>query len=356
MTGRPGRLPAGVVGEVRPGFEPVAVALAAALGLQTGSGGIQVAARHRGDWVVDLAAGSVERWSLIHTWSAVKPLAGACVLALVARGAVGLDQPVRELWPELRAGADGRLLVRHVLTHAAGLSAVPPPGTLDLLLDWDVTVAGLEAAQPEWAPGEAVGEHAMTYGHLVGELVRRADGRTLGRFLAEELSGPLGLDVHVGVTDADLSRCVDLGGMTQAWWDGRRDPAAGGWAGVVPTGDPELVNTEAWRRAEIPAVNGQATARGLASFWAALLDDRLPAGVGRPGASGVDRVIGQPVTWTLAGGQIDGADVGMGGLGGQWACARPADDLAWCLLTTECGEFDRVDTVEPALLACCAAA
>ena len=108
--------------------------------------------------------------------------------------------------------------------------------------------------------------------------------------------------------------------------------------------------------AQIPAVNGYATARGLAAFWQAYLDGNLPPYVGEPGATGVDRFVGEEVTWTLAGGRVDGLDVGMAGLGGQWGAARPSAGLAWAFLTTHMGDMDRLDRVEASLLTCVATA
>src|SRR5262249_28071382 len=111
------------------------------------------------------------------------------------------------------------------------------------------------------------------------------------------------------------------------------------------------VNDPTWRAAEIPAVNGFATARGLASFWQAFLDGRLPIGVGQPGVSGHDLFVGDHVTWTLSGGRLDRPDIGMGGLGGQWAAARPSLGLAWAFLTNRMGDHDRAQRVEDALAA-----
>ena len=241
------------------------------------------------------------------------------MLQLVERGRIGLDDPVVGVWPELVAGAGGHLRIRHLLSHGAGLAALPPPGTGSSLLHWDSAVAALAAAEPDWPPGEGVGEHALTFGHLVGEIVRRVDGRSLGRYLAEELSGPLGLDVHVGVAEHDLCPVADTVGLTSEGWTisaGRRGRSATAPLGTVSI---RLVNSTAWRRAEVPAVNGHASARGLAAFYVALLVERLPRAVSQIGAVGTDLVIGEPVVWCLAGGRSEGAEVGMGGVGGQWA-------------------------------------
>ena len=337
-------------GAVADGFEPVRDAVDAALAMQDGAGAITVAAYVHGELVVDLWAGTARSDSLLHTWSAIKPVTGTCLLLLVDRGAIELDTPVREVWPELRAAADGRLLVRHVLTHQAGLESIPG-GDARGLLDWERAISGLEAADPDWPPGEGIGEHALTYGHLVGELVRRVDGRPFAEFLRAELTEPLALDVHVGVLDADLGRVVATSGLSESWWAanvGR--PGAIREVAVDPSLRDADINSDAWRRGVVPAVNGHASARGLACFYRVLLDGGLPAMATAPGASGVDVVLSAEVTWNFAGGRTEDGDVGMGGLGGQWAGARPSEGLAWAFLTSVMGGFDRVDHIEEVLL------
>lgn len=345
-----------VDGETASGFEPVRAALSRVVDGRGDVGGAAMAAFVGGRPVVDLWAGSLRPQSLVHTWSAVKPVAGTCLLHLIGLGRLSLDDPVVRLWPELTAGHDGRLRVRHLLSHAAGLATVPRPATGRFLLDWNRMAAGLETAEPDWVPGEGVGEHAFTFGHLVGEMVRRVDGRSLGRYLAEELSGPLRLDGHVGVGDADLERVADTVGLTEGWWEEQQGPHGSLRRRAFPDGlDESLVNSEPWRRGEVPAVNGHATARGLAGFYVRLLEGRLPSGVDKLGAAGFDLVLGQPAEWTLAGGRVSGPEVGMGGLGGQWGAARRDIDLAWAFLTTAMGSDDPADRLERGLLRCLAA-
>ena len=292
--------------------------------------------------MVDATTDGLTPQSLVHTWSAIKPVTGACVLALVADGRLELDQPVTSVWPELD---DDRLLVRHVLTHSAGRITCPDAD----LTDWDATVAALATQPPDASPGEVVCEHAITFGFLAGELVRRVDGRSLGTFLREELAGPLDLDVHVGVPPSELHRVAGTIGLDQAYWDEvRGDPASLRARSLGPLPD---VNTGAWRTSEVPAVNGHATALGLARFHQRLLEGRLPPLVDHPGVTAHDRFVGEEVTWTLAGGRTDGVDIGMGGLGGQWAAARPSAGLAWAFLTSHVGDFARSERVEEALLA-----
>lgn len=272
-----------VDGETAPGFEPMRTALSRVVEALGNAGGAAVAAFVEGRPVVDLWGGSLGPDSLVHTWSAVKPVAGSCLLHLISLDRLSLDDPVVKVWPELSAGEDGRLRIRHLLAHAAGLTTVPGPATGASLLDWNGMVAGLTAAEPDWLPGEGVGEHAFTFGHLVGEVVRRVDGRSLGRYLDDELTGPLGLDIHIGVGDSDLERVADTVGLTEPWWEEQRGPPASLRRRAFPDGVNEsLVNSEVWRRGEVPAVNGHATARGLAMFYLRLLEGRLPAGR-RPG-------------------------------------------------------------------------
>jgi CubicO group peptidase (beta-lactamase class C family) len=303
--------------------------------------GVAVSAIVHGRSVVDVWTPDLTDESLVCTWSAVKPVTGTCLLLLVDRELVGLDDPVVSVWPEI---ADERLLVRHLLTHTAGRVTAPDVP----LADWSRSVSALAQADSDWAPGEVVCEHAMTFGHLVGEVVRRIDGRSLGQFLAEEITGPLGLDIHVGVSDDDLSRVADTVGLDRQWWDEARGaPGSVRHRALGPWVD---VNDPRWRRSEIPAVNGHASARGLAGFWQAYLDGRLPDGVDRSAVTGFDRFVDDEVTWTSAGARIDGPDVGMGGLGGQWAAARPSSGLAWAFLTTHVGDHERAQRVEDALV------
>ncbi len=318
-----------VEGSVAPGYEVVADTV-------VGCGpGVTVAAFVDGQPVVDIWTTDLGARSLLCTWSAVKPITGSCLLRLVDQGAVSLDDHVAAIWPELD---DDRLLVRHLLSHTAGRVSLPDVA----LTDWPRSIAALAAMVPDFPPGEVVCEHAQTFGHLVGEVVRRIDGRMVGRFLADEITGPLGLDIHVGVGDGDLERVADTVGLGPAGWAALCGPpgsirsrAAGRWVDV---------NDRRWRQAEVPAVNGHATARGLAGFWQAFLDGQLPTDVGRPAVTGHDLFVDETVTWTLAGGRLDGPDVGMGGLGGQWAAARPALGLAWAFLTTHAGDGGRART------------
>ena len=193
-----------MAGIVDPRYEDVRDAVASC------GSGVAVAAFVDGSAVVDVWSEDLSADSLICTWSAVKPVVGTCLLLLVQRGQIELDARVVSVWPELE---DDRLLVRHVLAHSAGRVTVPDVA----MTDWHGSVAALAAMPADWAPGEVVCEHALTFGHLVGEIVRRVDGRSLGRFLADELAEPLGLDIVIGVGSDDLDRVADTVGLDRAW-------------------------------------------------------------------------------------------------------------------------------------------
>jgi CubicO group peptidase (beta-lactamase class C family) len=147
--------------------------------------------------------------ALLHTWSAVKPVTGTCLLHL----GVDVEMPVVEVWPEV---GDDRLLVRHLLTHTAGRFSVPPDVAMT---DWDVSVAAVTPSAPDWPPGAVVCEHAMTFGHLVGEVVRRIDGRSVGRVLARTSDSTTSSSASPTTCSTGAPPTV---GLTDGWWDGLR--------------------------------------------------------------------------------------------------------------------------------------
>jgi CubicO group peptidase (beta-lactamase class C family) len=306
--------------------------------------------------VVDVVGGTArasgEPWTaetIVHAYSVVKPLAAACLLLLVERGQVGLDDRVSRWWPELASAGKEDLTVRHVLAHQAGLDLFDDPPSIETLLDWEATVRLLERAEPSFRPGSAHAEHVVTYGHLVGEIVRRADGRALGAFLRDEIAGPWQLDFHVGLDAPLRARTADVVDPDGSFVAPLARPAE-----IV---DPAVVNGRAWRAAEIPAVNGHGTALALARFYAGLgsggtLDGMrlfspdLVAEVTRPQLVARDRVLDREVAWGL-GVQIDLEEggFGMGGLGGNlgWLAA---EGYAVGYVTRRLGDFDRIEAIE----------
>jgi CubicO group peptidase (beta-lactamase class C family) len=326
-----------VEGQVAPGFGGVRDAFREVVDAQPGTGAA-VAAWHDGRWVVDLwgghaDAGRTRPWqrdTIAMPYSVTKPFAALPALVLVDRGLLDLDAPVQRYWPQLRTPATAR----QVLSHQTGLVALAGPAPGDLLLDWDALCARLASEQPRWESGTAIGESALFYGHLVGELVRRVDGRTPGDFLREEVCGPLGLDFTIGLRDGELARAADLTGLEAPQWSpdapGRSDLLRRALFNPPGAFDPTTVNSERFRRAEVPAVNGHGTARSVAGLYAALLEGHLlPASLRdeatRPQACGVDQVMGGPERCWGLGFAVDDDGWGMGGTGGSvgWACTAP---------------------------------
>jgi CubicO group peptidase (beta-lactamase class C family) len=343
---------ASVTGRVAPGYEAVREAFATAP-----RGGSALAVIARGEVVVDLREGWADAartvpWredTLVNVYSVGKPVIALAVLLLAGRGRIGLDDPVARHWPGFRAD----VTVRHVLTHTAGLVAFPVPRDAGAWPDWDLLCADLAGAEPEWPPGTVAAEHALTYGHLLGELVRRVDGRPPAVFVAEEIAAPGGLDLGFGLGPAQLARCAELEYDTPDWPRRMSGEPGSVYARAVanPAGarDLAVVNGAAWRTASVPAVNLHATALSLARFYAGLTGTPVGADMATPQFAGVDRFIGDHVVWGL-GVQIEpDGSWGMGGLGGNAAWADPARGRAIAYVTRRLGDFAAVDRVEAAL-------
>jgi CubicO group peptidase (beta-lactamase class C family) len=348
-------------GSVATGFEPVRQAFTAVLQDQQGTGAAMAVWRD-GQWIVDLWGGTASadsrmwtRDSIVQPYSVCKPFAAMCALVLIDRGLLDLDAPVQRYWPEFTAQAT----VRHVLSHQAGVVAIDAPTTTDTFYDWDRMCALLAAQQPEWTPGTAHGESALFYGHLVGEIVRRVDGRHIGAFLRDEVSGPARLDFAFGLSAADQARAVDLTCLDAITPASTSDLYQRATTNPPGSRDPAVVNSAAWRSAEIPAINGHGTARGIAGLYAALLSgdllspDLLTEAVSKQ-CSGIDRVFGHENAWGLGFG-IDEEGYGMGGLGGSYggACTRNGG-YAIAFVTGTMGSHERGEQVENALRECLA--
>jgi len=223
--------------------------------------------------------------------------------------------------------------------------------------DWDRMCQLLAAQEPAWEPGTRHGESALFYGHLVGELIRRVDGRSLGEFLRAELCGPLGLDFQFGLSPAEMQRAVEL-----TWFDELLErqhvahpPGSFYWRCVGnPPGarDANVVNSARWRSAQIPAINGHGTARAMAGLYASLHNGKilsrwLLADARRVQSSGLDAVFDEQTAWAL-GFRIDDDGYGMGGLGGSYAGFTVAGDYAIGFVTGTLGDHQRADQVENA--------
>ncbi|WP_370419639.1 serine hydrolase domain-containing protein [Streptomyces sp. QH1-20] len=290
-----------VQGTVADGFEPVRDAFAGNFA-RRGERGAAVVVYRAGRKVVDLWGGAKnadgssgeaagEPWTRDTAQvvrSATKGVAAAVPLLLHQRGLVDLDAPVGTYWPEFKAAGKERLLVRHLLSHRAGLPVLDTPLTPAEAIDGVSGPRALAAQAPAWEPGTAHGYHAQTYSWLLGELVRRVTGRTIGRWVAEEIAGPLGLDLWIGLPDAErgrVGRIADIAPPAEPATPGLRmrpkrsvsdaysDPGSltrRAFGAIDPQADE---NDPAYRAAELPASAGIATADALARFYASLIGE-----------------------------------------------------------------------------------
>jgi CubicO group peptidase (beta-lactamase class C family) len=230
-----------------------------------------------------------ERDTIANVYSTTKGVAAICAHRLVDEGKLDLDAPVRRYWPEFAAQGKGEIPVRWLLSHRAGLPAVRKLLPADALYDDDAMAAALAAEAPWWEPGTTHGYHALTYGWLVGEVVRRASGVSLGRFFQQRFAEPLGLDFHIGLPAREHGRVAEMSPLGPP---APEDLAQGGDEAValaqLMMGDPEGMvaraflnpplpapgtDLSAWRSAEIPAANGHGSARALAQLYGALARD-----------------------------------------------------------------------------------
>ena len=292
-----------IQGHVSPGFELVAEAFQANFDVH-GDVGAGCAIFMGGECVVDLVGGNAADGSAYSTdslqvvFSVTKGATALCAHLLAQRGELDLDAPVSRYWPEFASHDKGDIPVSWLLCHKSGLIDVDGPMSYAEALAWDPVVNALATSAPVWEPGTKHGYHAVTYGWLVGEIVRRVSGRSLGTFFAEEIARPLGADFHIGLADADHARVSKLipapappngsdGGATDS--DGG-DASPGtlidmldrllgpgnlaGRALSAPAGafaDQGIWNDPAMWRAEIGAANGMCTAKGLSTMYSSMV-------------------------------------------------------------------------------------
>jgi len=250
--------------------------------------GAAVAVMVDGKMVADLWAGHADeartrpwqRDTIVNVYSTTKGMTAVCAHRLVEQGKLDLDGPVAKYWPEFAQAGKESLPVRYLLSHRAGLPAVNAPLPLGSLYNWDVMTAALAAQEPWWEPGTKHGYHALTYGWLVGEVVRRITGMSLGAYFRQEVAGPLGLDFHIGLGPEHDSRTADMipaplpePGEGNPLGDVFSDPESMSYKAFANPPDamvPGSVNSRAWRQAELPAANGHGNARALARVYGAL--------------------------------------------------------------------------------------
>lgn len=262
--------------------------------------GLSVAATIDGEPVLDLWGGWADHertvpWgenTITNVWSTTKTMTNLSALVLADRGVIDLDAPVADYWPEFAQNGKEGVLVRHLLAHTSGVSGWDQPVTIDDVIDVPAATERLAQQAPWWEPGTASGYHALNQGHLVGEVIRRADGRTLGTFFAEEIADPLGADFHIGLPAAHHGRVsnvvpppaidVDLSALPPD------HPAIRTMTGPAASADAAW-RTD-WRQAEIGAANGHGNARSVAKVQSVVANGGEVNGVRLLSPETIDRI------------------------------------------------------------------
>ena len=330
-----------------------------------------------GETVVDLWGGVADRegvqaWhsdTILNLFSCTKTFAAVAALQLVGEGRLDLDAPLALHWPEFAAAGKQAVSLRQVLSHRAGLPALRTPMPAEALYDWPQMCAALAAEEPWWAPGTAHGYQAITYGWLVGELLRRCTGTLPGDEIVARTSLPLGLDFHIGLDDAEFDRVAHLSRGKGILGDTAAqrllkvsftEPSA--MTTLAFANPPSILtssNRPEWRRTQQPAANGHGNARSLAGFYAGLLDGRLLtsellAEMTREHAHGEDLTL---LTGTRFGlgcmldqPEVANATFGLGprsfghpGAGGSVGFADPERDVAFGFVTNSLGPYVLMD-------------
>ncbi len=273
-----------------------------------------------GETVVDLWGGFAdeaktrawEKDTLVNVYSTTKTMTALTALLVADRGELDFDAPVARYWPEFAANGKADVKVSHLMSHSSGLSGWKEPITRDTLYDWDKATSLLAAQAPFWEPGTACGYHAITQGYLVGEVVRRITGKSLGTVFREEIAEPLGADFWIGMPASEDARVADLippppgGGIGQR---GEPSELMKNMSTNPPT-NPLDTRTREWRAAEIPAAGGQGNARSVAEIHVLLANGgeakgkRILSEAGcrkalEPQIEGVDLVLGGPAKYGM---------------------------------------------------------
>ena len=262
--------------------------------------GASVAVYVDGEPVVDIWGGIAdgdtgkawERDTLVNVWSTTKTMTALCALILADAGEIDFHAPVATYWPEFAAGGKESVEVRHLMSHTAGLSGWAEPVAPDDLYDWDKVTSLLAAQEPWWQPGSASGYHAVTQGYLVGEVVRRVTGLSLGAFFAKEVAGPLDADFHIGLDaseDDRVGRLVPPQSLADQM-DGMPAESIPRRTFVNPQIDVRATETREWRAAEIPAANGHGNARSVARVQSVIACGGTVDGVRLLSEAGCNRI------------------------------------------------------------------
>jgi CubicO group peptidase (beta-lactamase class C family) len=336
-----------------PRFLAVREAFAAnfAEGLEQGA---RFCAAIEGEVVLDLMAGVADRAgtrpfgpdTLTPVFSTTKAIAALMIARLAGQGRLAYTQPVAEVWPEFAAAGKQSITIEQCLSHQDGLAAFTEPMDPELWFDWDAVAARIAAMAPLWPPGTASGYHPTTFGYIAGEIFRRVDGRSMGAALRQDLAGPFGLDLWIGLPASEDARLAEMRRPPQMPDLGELTPLKRA-AFLEPWSSPGGRDAAAWRRAEIPSANGHATAEALARLGAVIacdgrLDGREALAPGTAAAMAGERICGPdlvlPFTLCWAAGLLRNppnfiygpaqAAVGHYGWGGSCVMADPERRLS----------------------------
>ena len=306
-------------GHVDHRFEPLRDVLESNLASEAECG-LSVTVDIDGAVVVDVRGGFAdaartrpwEQDTIVNVWSTTKTVTSLAVLMLADRGLVDVDAPVAAYWPEFAANGKEQVLVRHLMSHTSGVSGWDAPFAITDMYDLERSTALLAAQAPWWEPGTASGYHALNFGHLLGEIVRRTSGKSLTEFVATEIAGPLNADFQIGASKSDWGRCAEIIPPPPLPFDmaAMDTDSVLFKTAVGPVAEAAAANTEGWRQAEIGAVNGHANARSVARVMSAvsrggavdgtrLLSQETIDQVFREQAHGVDLFLGAPIRFGI---------------------------------------------------------
>jgi len=291
-------------------FEGVRKALSASLD-SGGDVGASVAVYLHGEPVVDIWGGYVdeaksapwERDTLTNVWSTTKTMTFLCALMLADRKQLDFHAPVATYWPEFAQGGKEAVEVRHIMGHTAGLSGWDQPIAPEQLADWELCTMALAAQTPWWEPGSASGYHALTQGYLIGEVVRRIVGESIGTWFAREVAKPLDADFFIGLPESEDSRVSNVIPPPPLDLDGMEISEITAKTFMNPPLDATMATQAWWRQAEIPAANGHGNARSVAAIQSVIAGKGEARGVRLLSAAGTD-----PIFET----QADGIDLVLG--------------------------------------------
>ena len=339
--------------------------------------GAAIAVDVDGELVVDIRGGHADRaktieWTedtIVNVFSSTKNVTALAALILVDRGLLDPFAPVAKYWPEFAANGKDQVEVRHILSHTSGVSGWEMPFTLEDIYDWEKSTSQLAAQAPWWQPGTASGYHAVTSGHLIGEIVRRVTGKSLKRFVREEIAAPLGADFQIGAAPEHDARIAEL--IPPPPLDMPLDavphdhPMYKTFAAIPPTSESALAaETAAWRRADIGSANGHGNARslvralspislgGMANGARLLRPDTIEL-IFREQAHGTDLVLAMPARWGVGFALPDPEAVPdipdekicyWGGWGGSMAVMNPDRRTTFAYVMNKMGQVTSAGT------------